>query len=181
MMPSLDCVRNPLSCWGLILAMLLIALPLSVQAAIDTYEFQDEGTRQQFRTLTEELRCPKCQNQNLADSNSPIAADMRREIHRMLEEGQTDADVVDFMVTRYGEFVRYRPKNDSSTAVLWYGPVALLVIGLLVVLVIARKRKTASKASSGLADNEQQRLQALLAEKSSRQETSDQGDRADRP
>jgi len=103
----------------------------SSYAAIDTYSFGSEENRQQFSLLTAELRCPKCQNQNLSDSNSPIASDMRREIHRMVEEGQSNEQVVDFMVARYGDFVRYRPKRDSTTAFLWYGPVALLLGWLL--------------------------------------------------
>ncbi|WP_076720498.1 cytochrome c-type biogenesis protein [Motiliproteus sp. MSK22-1] len=134
-------------------------------AAIDTYNFANEENRKQFKTLTDELRCPKCQNQNLADSNSPIAADMRREIHRMVEEGQSNQQVVDFMVARYGDFVRYRPKRDSSTALLWYGPIVLLVVGALVVLVISRRRSAeVSKPNPNLADSDQERLKRLLGE-----------------
>ena len=134
-------------------------------AAIDTYDFASDENRKQFKTLTDELRCPKCQNQNLADSNSPIASDMRREIHRMVEEGQSNQQVVDFMVARYGDFVRYRPKRDSSTALLWYGPIVLLVFGGLVVLVISRRRGAEEgKPNRNLADTDQERLKRLLDE-----------------
>ncbi|MEH6625224.1 MAG: cytochrome c-type biogenesis protein [Motiliproteus sp.] len=135
-------------------------------AAIDTYKFANPENREQFKVLTEELRCPKCQNQNLADSNSPIAFDMRREIHRMVEEGQSSQQVVDFMVARYGDFVRYRPKRDSSTAILWYGPIVLLVFGLTVVVLISRRRKAVvdRKPDSALADNEEERLKRLLGD-----------------
>ncbi|MCW8884079.1 MAG: cytochrome c-type biogenesis protein CcmH [Motiliproteus sp.] len=148
---------------GCMFGMLLSAVS---HAAIDTYLFTDDENRGQFKLLTEELRCPKCQNQNLSDSNSPIASDMRREIHRMVEEGQSNQQVVDFMVARYGDFVRYRPKRDSTTALLWYGPIALLAFGALVVFVVAKKRKTKEhKPEQGLADNEQERLKRLLGDK----------------
>ena len=91
-----------------LLATLALGLALTgvARAAIDTYEFKDEAERERFRVLTEELRCPKCQNQNIADSNAPIATDLRREIFRMLEEGKGDDEIVDYLVARYGDFVR---------------------------------------------------------------------------
>ena len=136
---------------------------MSAFAAIDPYEFSREEYQARFKTLTEELRCPKCQNNNLADSNAPIAADMRREVHRMLEEGGSDQAIVDYMVDRYGDFVRYRPRQDASTALLWYGPVGLLVGGIVVILVVTRKRK-ATDVSSGVSSAalNQQRLKHLL-------------------
>ena len=79
------------------------------QAAIDTYEFKNDAERDRFRELTKELRCPKCQNQDIADSNAPIATDLRREIFRMLGEGKDNQQIIDFMVDRYGDFVRYKP------------------------------------------------------------------------
>lgn len=160
-MLKMRCLTGAL-CWALV----LLFSPAG-QAAIDTYEFQNADNRERFHTLTEELRCPKCQNQNLADSNSPIAMDMRREIHRMVEEGQSDQDVVQFMVDRYGDFVNYRPRQDSSTAVLWYGPIALLVVGLVVVVIISRRRgqtKSAEPAEKSLSESERERLKRLLDE-----------------
>ncbi len=139
-------------------------------AAIDTFEFADPANRERFQTLAEELRCPKCQNQNLSDSNSPIAADMRREIHRMLEDGQSEDQVVDFMVARYGDFVRYRPKNDDSTWLLWYGPIILIGCGALAVVLISSRRKAASTATEQkLTDqdklnNDQDKLNKLLSD-----------------
>ena len=107
---------------------LLLGLSLSgvALAAIDTYEFKDEGERQRFRELTEELRCPKCQNQNIADSNAPIAMDLRREIYRMFAEGKSNAEIVEFLVDRYGDFVLYNPPLSSKTLLLWYGPLPML-------------------------------------------------------
>lgn len=145
---------------------LLLGLSLSgvALAAIDTYEFKDEGERQRFRQLTEELRCPKCQNQNIADSNAPIATDLRREIFRMLEEGKDNQQITDYLVARYGDFVRYKPELNSRTWLLWYGPVGLLLGGVVVLgLIVLRKRATsAGDHGPRLTDQEQARLDALL-------------------
>lgn len=133
-------------------------------AAIDTYEFKDDVTRERFQSLAAELRCPKCQNQNIADSNSPIAKDLREELHRMLEDGANDQQVVDFMVGRYGEFVLYRPRVSEQTYLLWYGPAVLLLIGVVVVLLVSGKRKKAEpgKPKTNLSDAEKLRLDQLL-------------------
>jgi cytochrome c-type biogenesis protein CcmH len=137
-------------------------------AAIDTYEFKDEGERARFRTLTEELRCPKCQNQNIADSNAPIATDLRREIFRMLEEGQSNAQIVDFLVLRYGDFVLYKPPVNARTYLLWYGPFALLGLGALGlgVLVLRRRKGGKNSVQAALSVNERERLSALLQQNS---------------
>lgn len=104
----------------LIHGMLLgLFLATTAQAAIDTYEFRDEAERERYRTLTEELRCPKCQNQNIADSNAPIAMDLRQEIFRMLEEGQNNDQIINYLVDRYGDFVRYNPPVNAKTLLLW--------------------------------------------------------------
>jgi len=149
-----------------ILCLLLLIMPLSLQAAIDTYEFADEATRERFNKLTFELRCPKCQNQNLQDSNSPIASDLRNEIYKMLQAGNDDNEIVDFMVARYGDFVLYRPPVNQMTYVLWYGPAALVLIGVIVVLVISRKKKkintNGEDLETHLSDEESQRLKKIL-------------------
>ncbi|MBB6341012.1 cytochrome c-type biogenesis protein CcmH [Pseudomonas fluvialis] len=145
---------------------LLLGLSLSgvALAAIDTYEFKDEGERQRFRQLTEELRCPKCQNQNIADSNAPIAMDLRREIYRMFAEGKSNAQIVEFLVDRYGDFVLYNPPLSSKTLLLWYGPAGLLGLGVLTlgVIVWRRRRGAASAATTGLSAEERERLAQLL-------------------
>jgi cytochrome c-type biogenesis protein CcmH len=137
-------------------------------AAIDTYQFKDEAERERFRTLTAELRCPKCQNQNIADSNAPIATDLRREIFRMLEEGKSNAEIVDFLVLRYGDFVLYKPPVDTRTYLLWYGPFALLGLGVfgLGVLVLRRRKVENNPAQVALSTSENQRLDALLKQNS---------------
>ncbi|AMR66971.1 cytochrome c-type biogenesis protein [Aquipseudomonas alcaligenes] len=136
------------------------------RAAIDTYEFKDEVERERFRSLTEELRCPKCQNQNIADSNAPIATDLRREIYRMLDDGRSDKEIVDFLVMRYGDFVMYKPPLDSRTWLLWYGPFGLLGVGAIVLCVLVLRRRKLEKAPAqvALSKAERERLDALLTE-----------------
>ena len=136
----------------------------AAHADIDTYEFADDAERARFRELTQELRCPKCQNQDIADSNAPIATDLRREIYRMLGEGKSNQQIIDFMVDRYGDFVRYKPALTGKTAVLWFGPLALLVGGLVLIAVIVgrRRRVTQADGADSLSAEERQRLAALL-------------------
>lgn len=144
-------------------AVLGLALLGTAQAAIDTYEFADEAQRQRYRNLIEELRCPKCQNQNIADSDAPIALDLRAEVYRMLGEGQSNEQVIEFLVSRYGDFVLYKPPVTARTLLLWYGPAGLLVTGFVLLgVVVLRRRGKKSAGSSGLSADEQQRLAALL-------------------
>ncbi|WP_338480250.1 cytochrome c-type biogenesis protein [Pseudomonas trivialis] len=148
-----------------LLAAAVLALGLAgvAHAAIDTYEFASDAERTRFRELTKELRCPKCQNQDIADSNAPIAADLRKEIFRMLGEGKDDQQIIDFMVDRYGEFVRYKPALNAKTALLWFGPAGLLLTGLVVMAVIVRRRRAApTNGSDALSPEERKRLDHLL-------------------
>ncbi|KAA8746877.1 cytochrome c-type biogenesis protein CcmH [Pseudomonas koreensis] len=147
------------------LATVLLGLSLAgvAHAAIDTYEFAKEGDRERFRELTKELRCPKCQNQDIADSNAPIAADLRKEIFRMLGEGKDNQQIIDFMVDRYGDFVRYKPALNAKTALLWFGPAGLLFGGLVVIAVIVRRRRAQrTETPPSLSTEERQRLDQLL-------------------
>ena len=149
----------------LVAAVLALGLAGVAHAAIDTYEFANDGDRERFRELTKELRCPKCQNQDIADSNAPIAADLRKEIYRMLGEGQSNQQIIDFMVDRYGDFVRYKPSLTARTWLLWFGPACLLVGGLVVIgLIVGRRRKAQSAQADGLSEDERQRLATLLDE-----------------
>ena len=144
-------------------AILGLSLAGVAHGAIDTYEFANDGERARFRELTKELRCPKCQNQDIADSNAPIAADLRKEIFRMLGEGKDNQQIIDFMVDRYGEFVRYNPALTSKTAVLWFAPAALLLGGFVIIAVIVRRRRVQRTATPDtLSVEERQRLDQLL-------------------
>ena len=148
------------------LAAVVFGLTLTgvAHAAIDTYEFANDAERDRFRELTKELRCPKCQNQDIADSNAPIATDLRREIYRMLGEGKDNQQILDFMVARYGDFVLYKPALTSKTAVLWFGPLALLVGGMVVIgVIVGRRRRTEqTEGSDTLSVDERKRLDTLL-------------------
>lgn len=96
----------------------------------------------QVSRLAEELRCLVCQNQTLADSTAPLAEDLRNEIRAMAAKNMSDQQIVDYLVARYGDFVRYRPPFKASTAVLWVGPFALLLLGVIFVSVFVRRRES---------------------------------------
>lgn len=146
---------------GVCLLSLMASLP--VHAAIDTYEFANEAERARYSTLIAELRCPKCQNQNIADSNAPIAMDLRAQIYGMLEAGKTNDEIVEQLVLRYGDFVRYKPPLDNRTWLLWFGPGILLLIGLLaLVLIVRRRRSTSETQLAELSVGERERLASLL-------------------
>jgi cytochrome c-type biogenesis protein CcmH len=137
----------------------------SAQASIDTYEFSTQAERDRYRTLVEELRCPKCQNQNIADSDAPIAMDMRDEIFKKLEEGESNEQIVGFLVDRYGDFVRYKPPVNKSTLILWYGPAAFLVFGFVMVAIIVIRRRRSTRAQQDeqqLSSDEKTRLSDIL-------------------
>lgn len=140
--------------------LLLITLIFSFSALadnIDTYKFSSVAQEQQYRQLTASLRCPKCQNNSIADSNAMIAADMRLKVYQQLQNGQTPEQIKAWMVARYGNFVTYEPPVMASTLVLWAGPVLFVVAGMLVIVIRSRKR-----TDSTLDAEQQARLEALL-------------------
>ncbi len=134
---------------------------LNVNAVIETYEFETPELRARYHVFVEELRCPKCQNQNLADSNAGVAADLRREVHRLLHDGLSDQEIYDFMVARYGEFVLYRPKTSGVTLYLWLAPLLMLVLALVVVMLIVKRSQQTSHKET-LDNNDQVALQKVL-------------------
>ncbi|HEY1847247.1 MAG TPA: cytochrome c-type biogenesis protein CcmH [Buttiauxella sp.] len=125
---------------GLLLIVALV-FSFSVSAAIDTFAFKDEAQEQQFRQLTEQLRCPKCQNNSIADSNAMIASDMRLKVYELMQEGQSKQQIVDYMVARYGNFVTYEPPVTPSTLILWVLPGLVLIGGIGLIVVRSRKRR----------------------------------------
>ena len=139
---------------------LLVVLPAA--AVIETYEFSDPALEVRYQELSAELRCPKCQNQNIADSNAPIAQDLRKTLHMKLEEGASDREILDYMVARYGEFVRYRPSFGGANTVLWLAPVGLLTIGALGLLVVVRRKSAAPVLEEGLKEGDRERVSQLL-------------------
>lgn len=149
---------------SLLLALLLALGSAPVAASIDVYEFENPGQEQRYRALVEELRCPKCQNQNLAGSDALVARDLKDRTYRLLREGKSDTEIRQHMIERYGDFITYRPPLRAGTLLLWVGPL-LLLLGVAVVLVWRVRRPAASAAP--LSEAEQRRLRELLDDKNS--------------
>ena len=123
---------------SLILAAILFVSPA---VAIDTDKaFDDPELQARYEKLISEVRCLKCQNQSIKDSNVFLAADLRREIRRMIAEGKTDPEIIDFLVTRYGEFALYRPRASGKTLILWIAPFLLVLFGGFAMFRILRHR-----------------------------------------
>ncbi len=121
-------------------ALLLLTLVCApAGAAIDIYQFDNDAQQDRFHRLTEELRCPKCQNQSIADSDAEISQDMRERVARMIREGHSDEEIVTFFVDRYGDFVSYRPPFNPRTAILWVGPLTLLLLGGVGIVLLVRR------------------------------------------
>jgi cytochrome c-type biogenesis protein CcmH len=146
----------------LLFGLLLVSWPSL--AVIETYEFNSEVDHVRYQKFIEELRCPKCQNQNLAGSNSPIAEDLRREIYRLIDEGKSDTEIIQFMLDRYGDFILYRPRLTGETAILWAAPAIFLLIGAVIVVLLAKRRRVDPAGENRLTEQEQSRLKALLEE-----------------
>ncbi|MEL0152313.1 MAG: cytochrome c-type biogenesis protein [Halieaceae bacterium] len=133
----------------LLLVLLIPLASLHANAVIETYEFSTPELEVRYKALSQELRCPKCQNQNIADSNAPISRDLRAIVHEQLEAGASDEEIIVYLVDRYGEFVRYRPGVDNNTFWLWSAPLILLLMALTVVwLQIRGDRKTSTVESN---------------------------------
>ena len=139
-----------------------LALSMSAFAVEDNYKFNSETGRELYLELLQELRCPKCQNQNIADSNALVAKDMRAKVHQLVNEGNTKQEVVDYMIDRYGYFAHYKPPVNMATLVLWIAPVVFLVLMGLGVFLKARRTPSASGA---LSEEEQNKLNELLGDK----------------
>ncbi len=110
---------------------------------LEPTDYQSNAEEQRFKSLANELRCVMCQNQSIADSNAPIAHDLRVEVLSLMREGKTDAEIKDYLVERYSEFVLYQPPVNKKNALLWAGPFFLVLIGLFVVFSIIRKKNVA--------------------------------------
>ncbi|MGL6006422.1 cytochrome c-type biogenesis protein [Aeromonas sobria] len=152
-----------------VIASLLLVLGLAIQApamaAIDVYTFDSDNQEQIFRELTKELRCPKCQNQDIADSNAGLAKDLRDKTYQMVREGKDKEQIVDYMVARYGNFILYSPPLMASTLILWLGPLLVILIGGAVVLMRSRRAPVLTKKTdNGLSEEERRRLAELLKE-----------------
>lgn len=152
------------------LLMLVLALWLTSTVAIaseinEAAVAADPVAEKRLQSLSEELRCLVCQNQTIADSNAELAQDLRREIRGMIKAGQSDQQIIDFMVARYGDFVLYRPPVKGITLLLWGGPVALLLFGVLALRSYLKRRTTRlNEQEKPLTADEARRADALLKE-----------------
>jgi len=125
-----------------ILLCALLIVSLNSVGAVETYTFKQPEDKARYYQITNELRCPRCQNQAIADSDSLVAQDLRWAIYQQIESGQTNRQIIDFMVQRYGDFVLYRPPFNKVTLLLWVGPIIILILGLLVVFRVVRHYRT---------------------------------------
>lgn len=131
----------------------------AVYSAIDTFEFENVEQEKTFHDLTKVLRCPKCQNQNISDSNAELAKDLRNKTYELVKQGKTEDEVVDYMVARFGNFVRYDPPITPATIFLWIGPALFILFGFLVLFKQAKKK---SRKEDELDSAEESRLQKIL-------------------
>ena len=122
---------------------LLLVFALPLMAAEGLYDFDNEQQRERFHELSEQLRCPKCQNQSIGDSDAPISQDMRRKTAELIKQGRSDEEIVAYFVERYGQFVNFDPPVETKTLVLWGGPVVVFLLGALVVVVQIRRARRA--------------------------------------
>ena len=145
---------------GLVLVLSMVTS--AIATPVDTYEFKSPDNQKRALSLAHSLRCPQCQNQNLIDSNSPVASDLRLEVFKMVDEGKGDDEIIEFMTSRYGEFVLYKPKMEAKTYILWLGPIGLLIIGLAIGYIFIRKQRISGTTPQETSAEDQQALDALL-------------------
>jgi cytochrome c-type biogenesis protein CcmH len=142
-----------------LLLLVLLSAPIAAKEAAPAAA--DPVLEKRVMTLAEELRCLVCQNQTLAESNAPLAEDLRNQVREKMRQGKSDKEVVDFLVERYGDFVLYRPPLKTTTVLLWFGPLLLLAVGFAVLLRRVRRRRQAD--DTGTTDADRKRAAELLA------------------
>lgn len=145
-----------------VLVVMLMTSPMALSEVRDVYEFDSRQQEQRFQTLIAELRCPKCQNQNIADSNAPISKDMRDAVYRMMSDGASNEEITNELVARFGEFVRYRPEVDYRTIMLWATPALVVSIGIVVIVLSVRRSNRADTGADPLTEDERDRASRLL-------------------
>jgi cytochrome c-type biogenesis protein CcmH len=148
----------------------LLAWPLAQAYTLEQFSFKDPAKTEEFRKLTEELRCLVCQNESLAASQADLAQDLRKEVYQMMRDGKSRDEIVRFLVARYGDFVLYDPPVKPSTYPLWFGPLILAGVGGFFLLRAIKKKKAAE--NQNLSPEERDRIAQLLATTGKRQDTS---------
>jgi cytochrome c-type biogenesis protein CcmH len=155
----------------MLLALAPLLAPPTAAAKEATPTVLDPVAEGRAMALASELRCLVCQNQTIAESNADLAVDLRREIREQVDAGKTDAQILEFMTTRYGDFVLYRPPLKATTILLWFGPAALFVIGFAVLYRALRDRRKRAAEDRPLTDEERRRAEALLAAAAKKERT----------
>ena len=147
-------------------ALLLLVIAFGAAAGgIELREFDDPVMEKRYHDLTASMRCPLCENQAIDDSDAPISADMRDRVYQLLQDGQSDIEIINHMVQRFGEYILYNPRLESRTYLLWGLPIALVLLGAMVVVLMIRARRNAS--AKALSAEERQRIDALTNRKGS--------------
>ncbi|MDO4897391.1 MAG: cytochrome c-type biogenesis protein CcmH [Moraxella sp.] len=141
---------------------LCVALSTPSFGSIQIHDFKSAEDEARYKALIEELRCPKCQNQNLAGSDAPIAVDLKNQTYQMINDGRSDTEIRQYMFDRYGDFISYKPPVRPSTWILWLFPPLLLVVLVLGWLYKARQKRTTSEQVDALSSTEEARLSAIL-------------------
>ncbi len=124
----------------IVITFLLLFLAGSSYAEDQRFPFSNPEQVEQFRKLTEELRCLVCQNQSLADSDAELANDLRKKVYDLMDKGKTNDEIIEELVARYGEFVLYRPRLNAQTYLLWFAPIILVLIGIVAIVLMMRRR-----------------------------------------
>lgn len=146
-----------------IAVVMMLACVMNVSAKVEMLSFTVPENEARYKKLTAELRCMVCQNQNIASSNADLAKDLRQQVYTHIKKGQSDEEIIAFMVARYGEFVLYRPRLNARTALLWLGPFVLLVGGMF--LMIRLMRRTGD-GDAPISEGSMNRARALLKKNS---------------
>lgn len=147
------------------LCVFVLLVSANAMATQDVHHFDSPKDKALYLELTEQLRCPKCQNQNIADSNANIAKDLRAKVYKLINEGNNKTEIVDFMVERYGYFVYYKPPFNAATMILWLLPIAFVLMTMLLIWRKSKSSLSQAQADSGQWDDAQQaQLDDLIAQ-----------------
>lgn len=148
--------------WRILLALVCLMFTVSLlQAAEKTLLFNSKEQETRYHSLLKDLRCMKCANQSLADSQVGLALDLRNKVYGQVQQGKTEPQIIDYLVTRYGDYVLYKPRFKSSTYLLWFGPLIVWLLGIVILRRVISRRRTEQQ---GLSAAEQQKLNELLNE-----------------
>lgn len=150
---------------------LFLLLLSPVANAVDAYQFAKPAQQEAYNELVSELRCLVCQNQTIGDSNAELAADLRRQVYEMLQQGKDKEDILQFMTDRYGDFVLYNPPFKAKTGLLWLGPMAFLLVGILTIVLFIRRKKSIVAVTASEDVEKLATARRLLSDKNSENES----------